>query len=150
MTIEEHEISGVIYPIRRKNYDLLRDRNAPIFVKFLGRTDSKNPTKLRSDHFLLLYLSKSNKSIIAYSQIKSISFKKPHEILKHNIKNIQMEKDDFCKYIQNRENKSLILLELKKLFELDNPVAVEQPITMTGRYISKKFMDMFQKNISTR
>jgi hypothetical protein len=148
MPIETHEIKGVIFPIRRINYNILKKRNNPIFIKFLTHSDSKNPTKLQSDHFLLLYLSKSNKSIIAYSQIKRITFKKPLEVLKYHLDDIQMEKEEFSKYIQNRENKSLVLLELKKISELDNPVPVDQPITMAGMYVSKNSFDTLKKRIS--
>jgi len=147
MIDKSHEIGGVIYPIRKNNYNLLKERSSPIYIKFLSHSSAKNPTRLRSGHYLIFYLSGANKSIIAHSKIVEVLFKKPIQIQEHHINDIQMEKEEFDIYTRNRENKSLILLKLNNIIEFENPIEIDYSISMTGMYISKESVKSFLKNI---
>jgi hypothetical protein len=130
-------ISGVIYPLRRNNYLLLKNRCNPIFIKYLTHTYSKRPIKIVKGNILFLYLSCENKSIVGYSKIIDVFFKKPLEIKNNFINNIQMKKNEFEKYIIGRDNKPLLCLKLDKIIEFHNEVNSEYKITMTGKYLNQ-------------
>ena len=77
---EEHKIIGAIYPLKKTNFDMLKKRRKPAYIKFLTHTNSRKPTKLHRGHFLLFYLSGGKKSIVGYSKIKEVLFKTPLDI----------------------------------------------------------------------
>jgi len=133
----DEKIAGAIFPVMIKNLNLLKKKAAPVYVKYIAKVGSKRSTKLQKGHYLLFYLSKANKSIVAYAKIRSVSFANPSEV-KKNIDRIQMDEKEFSNYIKNREEKPLMFLELEKVVPLPEPVLIDYPITMTGRYISTK------------
>ena len=120
----------------QSNYDILKERKDPVYVKYITHSRSKNPTKLQKGHFLLLYISKKNKSIVGYAKIKDVSLKMPAEIKQNYLNRIQMQREEFNEYILDRDSKGLIFLELEEIVELEKPVLVGYPITMAGRYVS--------------
>lgn len=130
------ETIGIIYPVMKRNFDFLKKRNTPVYVKYITNPESKNATRLKNGHFLLFYLSRKDKTILGYSTIKNISFKKPYEIKESYLDQIQMEEKEFENYTSDRQSKSLIFLELNKITALENPVQLENPITMAGKYVS--------------
>ncbi len=141
----ECEISGIIYPLNENNYNNLKKREKPIYVKFLTHTNSKNPTKLQKGHYLLFYISNSTKSVAGYSQIVDILFKLPIEIKKNFINQIQMDKNEFTSYIKDREAKPLIILVLNKIIDLKKEKHVSYPITMTGKYLLTNELNQYIK-----
>jgi hypothetical protein len=126
---------GIIYPVIQENIEILKKRERPVYVKYLTHTKSKNPTRLRKGDFLLLYLSREDKTIRWYSEILSVSFKMPDDIIAHHLDRIQMHENEYMRYVQERRNKPLLFLELKRLVELERPYSVHYPITMAGRYV---------------
>lgn len=136
LVINSNGISGIIYPIKEHNINLLNKRDKPAYVKYITHSNSKNPTQLQKDHYLLLYLSGKSKNIVGYSKIKGIMFMKPDEIKKKYLYQIQMDEKEFSNYTSNRLSKYLIYLELYKLIFLKSPFRIEYPITMAGRYVS--------------
>jgi len=131
----ENEIAGVIYPLNKNNFGILKERKDPVYVKFLTRTNSKKPTKLHQGHLLFFYLSGENKSIVGYSKIKEVFFKTPSEIKHNYINRIQMEEEQFNSYILYRETKPLLLLGLDEIIGLKKEIPLDHPLTMTGQYI---------------
>jgi len=128
---------GIVYPLRQENIDLLKKRKHPVYVKYISHTGSRNPTRLKKGDFLLLYLSGKDKSVTYYSEISSLSFKTPDEIMTYHLDRIQMHEDEFMEYVRDRKNKVLLFLELENLIELEKPYYVDYPITMAGKYVSK-------------
>ncbi len=134
--MSDDDTIGVIYPIMKRNFDLLVKRKNPVYVKYITHPNSKNPTRLRNGHYLLFYLSRMEKSIIGYAAIKDVSFKIPNEIKENHLNQIQMDETEFDDYTSNRPSKSLIFLELQKIVTLENSIQVGYPITMAGQYVS--------------
>jgi hypothetical protein len=130
------DTTGIIYPIMKRNFDLLVKRKNPVYVKYITHPNSKNQTRLQNGHYLLLYLSRMEKSIIGYATIKYISFKMSNEIKENHLDLIQMDEKDFGDYRSNRPSKPLIFLELLKIVTLENPIQVGYQITMSGQYTS--------------
>ena len=128
---------GIIYPATQKNIKTLKKRKKPVFVKYITYDKSKNATKLRPGDFLLLYVSQMNKSITHYSKISSVSFKSCDKIMRYYLYRIQMNKNEFKEYVQDRKNKLLLFLELEKLTELKKQYFANYPITMSGKYVSE-------------
>ena len=143
--VNDESIIGVIYPIRTKNYTRLKSVQSPVFIKYLQHFNNKNPTKLKNGHYIIFYLSKKDKKVIGYSQIKNIVFKLPEEIIKEDANNMQMEINEFNEYIKNRESKKLLILELDKIIDIINPKIISSGITMTGKYIKKDEFDYIIK-----
>lgn len=135
---DKNEVNGVIYPIRNHNYKRLLTKSNPIYVKYIPHSNSKNATRLQIGNYIFFYLSKGDKLIIGYSKIKKITFKTSEELIKSSINQIQMDKEEFIHYIQNREEKELLVLELKKIMSLTNSINSPYPISMAGRYVSKE------------
>jgi len=135
--ISENDIVGIIYPLRQENYQLINRIKEPVYVKFITHTNSKNPTKLKHNNYILFYQSGKNKTIVGYSKIISISFKKATEIKNEYLSRIQMNENDFCSYVKGRESKLLLFLELDQIMTLEQPVELSFPITMAGQYITK-------------
>lgn len=133
---EDEEIVGIIYPVMQNNFDILKERKNPAYVKFITHVKSKNPTRLRKGHYLLFYLSRKDKSIIGYAKINAVSFKTAFEINDKYLNRIQMEQKEFDGYILDRESKQLLFLELEEIIVLDKPMPVDYPITMAGQYVS--------------
>lgn len=132
-----NNIIGIIYPILQSNFSYLLKHKEPVYIKYITHTKSKNPTKLQKGHYLLFYVSKKDKSISGYSKIKNVSFKQANEIKNQFIHRIQLNSQEFSVYIQNRESKYLLFLELEEIIQLKKPVIVTSPISMAGQYISK-------------
>lgn len=130
-----NEISGVIYPLMRKNFNLLRKKRNPIYIKYITHTASKYPTRLIKGNFLLFYLSGENKSVVGYSKIIDIGFDLPSFVKEHFLDRIQMKEQEFDNYIKYRETKPLLILQLDEIKELSKSVVLPFSITMTGKYI---------------
>ena len=122
---------------------MLKQRQSPIYVKFLPHSNPKNPTKLQKGHYLLFYISNSSKSIAGYSQIVDILFKSPIEIKQNFITHIQMDETEFTNYIEERENKPMIMLFLRNIIELKKEIPIGYPITMTGKYLTNDGLNQF-------
>lgn len=133
---DENEIIGIVYPLRKNNFELLKKRKNPVYIKYTPHSNSKNPTKICEGNFLLFYLAHGSKLIIGYSKIIKVTFKLPFDIKQQYIDRIQMEKNEFDRYISTRKSKSLLFLELERIIEFQNPVKVNYPITMAGRYVT--------------
>jgi hypothetical protein len=134
--MEKNDVAGIIYTLKEHNYYYMKKRKSPVYIKYTPHADSKNPTKLDSGHILFFYISGKEKSIIGYSKINDISFHLPKEIKQNYIDRIQMKEDEFNKYINHRESKSLLALELDKIIDLPNSIPITYPITMGGKYLS--------------
>ena len=122
----------------RTNFNLLKKRKTPVYVKYITHPGSKNATRLKKEHYLLFYLSRMDKSIVGYTKIKNISYKMPEEIKADQLNKIQMEKKEFDAYSSDRQSKPLLFLELDRIVTLENPVKMEKPMTMAGQYVSIK------------
>ena len=139
---DRNEIVGVIYSLRKNNFDILQKRENPIYVKFIAHTTSKNPTRLNKGHFLLLYLSRRNNSISGYAKINKVSFKTPSDIKQNYIERIQMKKEEFDRYIIGRESKPLLFLELKEIVKIKKNITINHRMTMAGKYITNNEMKL--------
>jgi len=124
-------LRGIIYPIPQEDYDTLKSRKNPIYIKFL----SKNSTELKIGHILIFYLSRKNKTLIGYSKIINVYFKSPLDILKYHKDNTQMKEEKIIEYIHTRENKNILVLELDEIKDFDIPIKIDYPITMMGKYV---------------
>jgi len=138
------EIGGIIYPLNDHNFNILKKREKPVYVKYPSRA-GKHPTKLKQGHLLFFYLSRKDKSIIGYSKIKEVSIKTPQEVLQHYTRSMQMNDDEFNKYTIKRKDKKLLVLMLDDIVELEKNITIDYPITMAGKYISTDEMKRFTK-----
>ena len=134
--MDNNDIVGIIYSLRENNYDYLKKRKSPIYIKYIPHADSKNPTKLCKGHRLFFYISGKEKTIAGYSKIRKVAFCLPEEIRQNYMDRIQMTSDEFITYVSQRDSKSLLTLELENIIELQNEVRVPYPITMGGKYLS--------------
>lgn len=130
------DIVGVIYSLRDHNYDLLKKRKSPVYIKYIPYAYSKKPTKLCKGHSLFFYISGKEKTIFGYSKIKEVTFCLPAEIKRNYMDRIQMTDKEFSKYVLQRDSKSLLTLELDDIIDLQDKVRVPYPITMGGKYVS--------------
>lgn len=135
-TMKKSIIEGIIYPIREKNFQIIKNRKEPCYIKYLPHIKSKSPKTLKKGHFLLFYLSAKNKSLGGYAKIKSSTFQNPSDIEMKYMDRIQMDKKDFYEYTLDRMDKKLLFLELDDVIVFNKPVKLEYPITMGGKYIT--------------
>jgi hypothetical protein len=131
----ERELFGVIFPLRRNNFELLKIRKNPIYIKYITHSKSKYPTKLHSGHYLFFYISREKKSLIGYSKIKGVKFDLPSNLVEISENNIQMNMDEFKNYTNDRNFKLMLVIELEKIIEFEKPNKIAYPITMAGRYV---------------
>jgi hypothetical protein len=136
LTIDGKKVIGIIYPLHNHNFDRLKKKKNPVYVKYLTHVNSRHATKIHEGDFLFFYRSGGDKSIIGFSKIVKISFKTPLDIEQHYLDRIQMEKNEFEKYISNRKSKPLIFLELKEILKFEKPANIDFRMTMVGKYIS--------------
>jgi len=122
----------VIYPLMKHNYELLKTRLNPVYIKFIAREPKKKSINPQNIDYLYFYLSRHDKSIIGYSSIKTLKFLKPLDVENEFLSRIQMTKDDFTKYCKDRENKLLLTLELEKIIDLNPSLKLKAPLTMSG------------------
>ena len=125
-----------------KHLELLRTKKNPAYVKYL--TQQSN-LFLREGHYVLFYVTKKEKSILSYSKVKKISFLSREEIIEHKLDNIQMNKEDFEEYTSSRKTKPLFFLELDRIYNFEDPVFLNYPITMTGKRVLKGELDKILK-----
>jgi len=122
----------VIYPLMEHNYELLKTRINPVYIKFIAREPKKKSIKPQNIDCIYFYLSRHDKSIIGFSSIKTIKYIKPCDIENALLSRIQMTNDEFNKYCKDRENKSLVTLELEKIIDLNPPLKLKSALTMNG------------------
>jgi len=134
--MNNNEIVGIIYSLKEHNYNYLKKRKSPIYIKYIIHGDSKNPTKLCKGHILFFYISSKEKTVVGYSKIREVTFCLPREIKQSYMDRIQMTDDEFNQYVSQRDSKLLLTLELDDIIDLQDKVRVPYPITMGGKYLS--------------
>lgn len=131
-------ISGIIYPLKQKDFDLLKKRDDPIYVKFTRHEKSNKELRLSKNDFLLFYISRKRKAIEGYGKITNVYFISPDKVINNYLNRIQMRKKYFETYISDRESKDLLAIEIESVIELNKPIKPNKPITMAGRYVTDK------------
>lgn len=142
----ESNLKGVIYPLYKHNYELLKTRKNPIYIKY--QTHSKSGVRIKDRDYIFFYISGGNKTIVGYSIIKDIKFELPQLVLDKFVDRTQMDGDEFNNYIQNRFNKHLLMVYLKKVINFDEPQKINFPITMTGKLINSVDNENLFENLS--
>lgn len=133
------EIIGAIYPIPKEVLNRAKGKSEIIFVKNV--VHDTIPKKLGPKKKILFYVGRPLKKIFAEAKIKEILFVNYNELKNKFNQEIVQKRDElknYCglEYIKGESKKVSFLLEDFEYFEegLD-PIS---PITMTGKYLSKK------------
>lgn len=134
------DIKGVVFPLKERNLHLLKKRKNPVFVKYMGQSNLKNPRSKRGD-FLFFYISCKDKAITHYSKIEEAMHLKPNEVKKRYMSKIQMKEEEFEKYIEFREEKLMLVLTLNEIHKLNKKIKLKYPITMAGKHINSDEVD---------
>jgi len=134
--MDEDKIAGAMHFLFENNFKRLKEIKHPIFVKFTGHNNWKKPSRLKKNHFLLLFTSRRYKWLVGYSKIIRVSFNYPFDVKHKYIDRIQMKEQEFQRYINNRKMRILTLLEIGEIFELDEKKPVGIPLTLNGKYLS--------------
>lgn len=135
----DQNIIGVIYPLPKNLIDRI-DKSKNIFIKYLPRVPTRKSysLKIREGIKLYIYRSGHNKTIVTEAIIDKVELLFFDEIISKYKNRTIAPYDELIKYVQDRENKKLLVLHLKNIKKYDNPLKVKVPITMAGRYITNE------------
>ena len=137
----ESEIYACIYPLSEPHIDRFFNEGKKIFLKYLPRES----TNLKKNHKLLFYRSRRDKKIIGEGIIKKIEFLSPSEILDQYKHEIFLTKDELLSYVGSRGDKKMLTIHLSNITKYKVPLICSYPITMAGKYISKKEYENMHK-----
>ena len=133
----ESDIYASIYPLSETHINRFFNDNKKTFLKYLPHES----TMLNKNHKLLFYRSRRDKKIMGEGVINKIEFLLPSEILDRYKNEIFLTKKELFDYVGIRNNKKMITIHLKNIIKYNEPIMSKHPITMAGRYISKKEYD---------
>jgi len=137
MSDNQKDVGGVIFGLRENNFELLKSRKNPVYVKFTAHhPSSRSPNRVQSGHLLLFYISGKCKAVAGYSKILDVSYNEPVEILENYLNHIQMTKHEYEVYIDSRESKPILTLKLGEIITLKKGIKLDFPITMAGKLVS--------------
>lgn len=139
MIDKEINIIGVIYPLPSNALNNILNKSHNIFVKYVPfKYSKKTKLKLSKNMTLFLYESKNEKQILGEAKILKIEFEKFDKIIKHHIKYLMLNKEEFTNYCKGRFESDAMLLHLTDIKKYINPIKLSKPITMGGIYVTEQ------------
>lgn len=132
-------ILGVIYAVPKNIIYNVLDNKKNIFVKYLTHPiTKKSRIKLHSGIKLYLYESHAKRCLVGEADIINLTFLNLDEVISLYRKKLMFSENEFIKYSRGREEKKVIVFELKNIKRYRKSIQINLPITMSGLYVDSK------------
>jgi len=128
-------IYAVIYPVPITFAGGLFDRSRLVFLKYT--THEAISDDLKDCKKLLFYESRAEKKIIGEGKIEKIELLNLKKILEKYEDDLFLTKKELCLYADGREKRPLVFT-LKNPQRFNNKIKLKNPITMSGKQLTKK------------
>jgi len=128
-------VYAVIYPVPKTFINSLFGSETVVFLKYT--THEVISDNLESCEKVIFYESKGEKKLVGEGIINKMELLTVDKILEKYRKDLFLTEDELRSYSKNR-NKKPIVFTLKNPYRYDKGIKSEEPITMGGKYITKK------------
>lgn len=141
-------IIGVIFPIPEKIIYRIFDMGMNVFTKFTTHTPSEKSIKIHKGDKLFIYQSKAEKTVVGEAIIEKMDFLLSDDVMDKYKEKLITPPEEMAKYVKGRTNKKMLVFELYNITKYNDPVKVNNPITMAGQYVTTENQtDIFNRNI---
>jgi hypothetical protein len=127
------EYEGIIFPLYSEMIERALNHQKDVFVKFSQR-------KIRPGMKLYLYSTGEggNRKVVAEGVIENVEYAKPSEAKNEYGDRIFQTPQEFEDYVNGRENREMLVLELDDLKRLEEHKEPSGNVTVAGLYLDEE------------
>jgi len=147
MSVTKQKTIGVIFPILPEHVSKLFNSGKDVFVKFTSLSLENN--------FTIVFYVSGEKKLIGEGKITNITRLDPNLAWARYNGRIFLNEEEYFQYVDispisknKRKMTEITVMELRNIRRYKKPIDSIEPVTSSGRYLTKQMLNNIRLNIS--